>query len=92
MWVLLSGELYCCVGFMLVVMNNELTPRCLLCVLTYVLGRSSVIGFLTLLLLTVQTRDDFLGLVEIPLHFLGIGVEADGRDIPCKNWVLRPRT
>ncbi|XP_070202594.1 E3 ubiquitin-protein ligase NEDD4-like isoform X3 [Littorina saxatilis] len=38
------------------------------------------------------TRDDFLGLVEIPLHFMGIGVEATGRDIPCKNWVLRPRT
>lgn len=38
------------------------------------------------------TRDDFLGLVEIPLHFMGIAIEATGRDVPCKNWVLRPRS
>ncbi|KAK7496832.1 hypothetical protein BaRGS_00011812 [Batillaria attramentaria] len=38
------------------------------------------------------TRDDFLGLVEIPMRFTGISVESAGRDIPCKNWVLRPRT
>ncbi|PVD19538.1 hypothetical protein C0Q70_20027 [Pomacea canaliculata] len=38
------------------------------------------------------TRDDFLGLVEIPLRFTNISTEASGRDIPCKNWVLRPRS
>ncbi|BFZ02488.1 hypothetical protein BsWGS_05528 [Bradybaena similaris] len=38
------------------------------------------------------TRDDFLGLIEIPLNVVHIATERTGRDIPCKNFVLRPRS
>ncbi|XP_012939741.1 E3 ubiquitin-protein ligase NEDD4 [Aplysia californica] len=38
------------------------------------------------------TRDDFLGLVEIPLNHVNIATEREGRDITCKNFVLRPRS
>ncbi|CAG5135198.1 unnamed protein product, partial [Candidula unifasciata] len=38
------------------------------------------------------TRDDFLGLIEIPLNHVHIATERTGRDIPCKNFVLRPRS
>ena len=38
-----------------------------------------------------QTRDDFLGLVEIPLSHTQIAAEAQGRDIVAKDYILRPR-
>ena len=43
------------------------------------------------LLFTLQTRDDFLGLVEIPLSHTQINTEAQGRDIVAKDYILRPR-
>ncbi|KAL8615914.1 hypothetical protein ACOMHN_034590 [Nucella lapillus] len=39
----------------------------------------------------MPTRDDFLGMVEMPLRCVGLSVEGV-RDVPCTNWVLRPRT
>lgn len=36
------------------------------------------------------TRDDFLGMVELPLS--GMPKEAEGRDIPHKFYILRPRS
>ncbi|KAK3609118.1 hypothetical protein CHS0354_007796 [Potamilus streckersoni] len=38
------------------------------------------------------TRDDFLGLVEIPLSHTGISLERQGRDIAAKDYILRPRS
>lgn len=38
------------------------------------------------------TRDDFLGLVEIPLSHTQIAAEAQGRDIVAKDYILRPRS
>ncbi|KAL3866138.1 hypothetical protein ACJMK2_043467 [Sinanodonta woodiana] len=38
------------------------------------------------------TRDDFLGLVEIPLSHTGIFLERQGRDIAAKDYILRPRS
>jgi hypothetical protein len=39
----------------------------------------------------LQTRDDFLGLVEIPLNHTTIVTERPGRDVACKDYILRPR-
>ncbi|KAI8789485.1 E3 ubiquitin-protein ligase NEDD4-like isoform X1 [Biomphalaria glabrata] len=38
------------------------------------------------------TRDDFLGLIELNLNHMSITTERPGRDIPPKNFVLRPRS
>ena len=38
-----------------------------------------------------QTRDDFLGLVEIPLEHAVINIEHPDRQIPAKDFFLRPR-
>eukprot|EP00106_Octopus_bimaculoides_P008727 XP_014776169.1 PREDICTED: E3 ubiquitin-protein ligase NEDD4-like [Octopus bimaculoides] len=38
------------------------------------------------------TRDDFLGLVEIPLNHTSILTERPGRRIPTKDYILRPRS
>lgn len=38
-----------------------------------------------------QTRDDFLGLIELNLNHMSISTERVSRDITCKNFVLRPR-
>ncbi|XP_021360527.1 E3 ubiquitin-protein ligase NEDD4-like isoform X4 [Mizuhopecten yessoensis] len=38
------------------------------------------------------TRDDFLGLVEIPLAHTSIICERTGRDVPAKDYILRPRS
>ncbi|CAL1526012.1 unnamed protein product [Lymnaea stagnalis] len=38
------------------------------------------------------TRDDFLGLIELNLNHMSIVTERTGRDISCKNFVLRPRS
>ncbi|XP_059155940.1 E3 ubiquitin-protein ligase NEDD4-like isoform X2 [Physella acuta] len=38
------------------------------------------------------TRDDFLGLIELNLNHMSISTERAGRDITCKNFVLRPRS
>ncbi|KAK3097984.1 hypothetical protein FSP39_015053 [Pinctada imbricata] len=38
------------------------------------------------------TRDDFLGLVEIPLSHTFINTENSDSDIPTKNYILRPRS
>ncbi|XP_060560176.1 E3 ubiquitin-protein ligase NEDD4-like isoform X2 [Ruditapes philippinarum] len=38
------------------------------------------------------TRDDFLGLVEIPLNHTTIVTERPGRDVACKDYILRPRS
>lgn len=35
------------------------------------------------------TRDDFLGMVELPL--LNLPKEQEGRTIPSKQYILRPR-
>ncbi|WAQ98408.1 NEDD4-like protein [Mya arenaria] len=38
------------------------------------------------------TRDDFLGLVEIPLNHTTISTEQTGREIVAKDYILRPRS
>lgn len=38
------------------------------------------------------TRDDFLGLVEIPLNHTSILTERPDRSIPTKDYILRPRS
>ncbi|XP_048258981.1 E3 ubiquitin-protein ligase NEDD4-like isoform X2 [Haliotis rufescens] len=38
------------------------------------------------------TRDDFLGLVEIPLNHTGVATERSGRDVGVKSFMLRPRS
>lgn len=38
------------------------------------------------------TRDDFLGLVEIPLNHTTLQCERPGLEINCKDYILRPRT
>ncbi|RUS75867.1 hypothetical protein EGW08_016388, partial [Elysia chlorotica] len=37
------------------------------------------------------TRDDFLGMVDFTLNMTTISKERAGRDISCRNFVLRPR-
>lgn len=43
------------------------------------------------ILLLLQTRDDFLGLVEIPLMHTNIATERPEREINAKDYFLRPR-
>ncbi|GFS06479.1 E3 ubiquitin-protein ligase NEDD4-like [Elysia marginata] len=38
------------------------------------------------------TRDDFLGMVDFALNMTTISKERAGRDISCRNFVLRPRS
>ncbi|XP_052098137.1 E3 ubiquitin-protein ligase NEDD4-like isoform X1 [Mytilus californianus] len=38
------------------------------------------------------TRDDFLGLVEIPLGITGVATESPGVEITPKSYILRPRS
>ncbi|GFO08516.1 E3 ubiquitin-protein ligase nedd4-like [Plakobranchus ocellatus] len=38
------------------------------------------------------TRDDFLGMVDFALNLITISKERPGRDISCRNFVLRPRS
>ncbi|XP_064610095.1 LOW QUALITY PROTEIN: E3 ubiquitin-protein ligase NEDD4-like [Liolophura sinensis] len=38
------------------------------------------------------TRDDFLGLVEIPLDHTAVLTERPGRHVPNKDYILRPRS
>ncbi|KAK3750287.1 hypothetical protein RRG08_015779 [Elysia crispata] len=38
------------------------------------------------------TRDDFLGMVDFTLNMTTISKERAGRDISCRNFVLRPRS
>ena len=53
-----------------------------------------VYAFDTCSLLTTglfQTRDDFLGLVEITLKHATIGTETEGREAVPRDFILRPR-
>ena len=38
-----------------------------------------------------QTRDDFLGLVEIPLEHAHISTERSDRELQSRDFILRPR-
>ena len=44
-----------------------------------------------MIVLILQTRDDFLGMVEIPFSHTSIVTESSGREVVARDYILRPR-
>ena len=56
-------------------------------ILLLVFNRFSTVA----LVFSIQTRDDFLGLVEINLNTVSIATETDTTTIEPRDYILRPR-